>query len=93
MEDIYNDFKKWIGILICGLSVIGFFISSDNISDFFWETLSINQTQGDSNASEFLVVIILFLVSVLVWLKKLPIAAKIIGFIVGGIIWLIYADD
>jgi hypothetical protein len=29
----------------------------------------------------------------LIWLKKLPIAAKVTGFIVGGIIWLMNNDE
>jgi hypothetical protein len=48
---------------------------------------------NDSSASNFLHTVEFFIIDLLIWLKKLPIAAKVAGLIVGGIIWFMNDDE
>jgi hypothetical protein len=87
-EEVIKDMSKlflfWLGIIICLLSVAGFFVSSEWIAKNYLKTIS-DYSGNDSNASSFLVEVEIFFLKVASWLKKLPIWAKIVGVVVGGI--------
>jgi hypothetical protein len=91
-KEISNYFIKWIGIVICILSLVGFFISSDSILKLIFE-MEADHKINDSNAGAFLYSIELFLLNLLIWLKKLPVAAKIVGIIIGGLLWFTHNED
>jgi hypothetical protein len=91
-REIRNYFFKWIGIVVCLLAAIGFFLNSESLTKMILES-DLNHRLNDSSASDFLYTIESFIIDMLIWLKKLPIAAKVTGFIVGGIIWLMNNDE
>ena len=88
-EEVIKDMSKlllfWIGIIICILSIVGFFVSSEWISNSYQKSFS-DYSGNDSNASSFLLNLELYFLKVAGWLKELPIWTKIIGVIWGGII-------
>jgi hypothetical protein len=89
--EITNYFLKWIGIIICTLSVVSFFISSEWALNFLIEN-KIEFGQNDSDVNRLFANLSANIVVFALWLKKLPIIIKIIGIISGGVLWLIYND-
>jgi len=92
VREIYTYYIKWLGIIICALCIFSFFVSTNWIITLIKET---NQEYGrtDSDASKFLYTIGIYIAEFGYWLKKLPIILKIIGTVVGGIIWLTHNED
>ena len=92
VRGIYNYYIKWLGIIICSLCVFSFFVSTNWIITLIKET---NQEYGrtDSDASKFLYTIGIYIAEFGYWLKKLPIFIKVIGIVVGGIIWVTHNED
>ena len=90
-QEISNYFIKWLGIVVCVLSLIGLFINSESILKLYYEAQEFRN--DDSNIAQLLFSITSLILKVLVKLKKLPIAAKVIGLILGGILWITHNDD
>jgi hypothetical protein len=96
-EEVLKDMSKlflfWVGLIICVLSVAGFFVSSEWIVSSYQKTF-LEYSGNDSNASSFLLDLELTFLKIARWLKDLPIWAKIVGVVVGGIMALAnYEDD
>jgi hypothetical protein len=95
-ENIVNEISSyllmWLGIVICILCAVGFFISSEWLL-----TQSINTSykyrNDDSDAGNFLYQVEIIMLNIAIWLKNLPVVAKIIGVIVGGILWFTNSDE
>lgn len=87
-EEVFKDMSRlflfWLGVIICLLSVAGFFVSSEWIAKNYLKTIA-EYGGDDSNASSLLLEVEIFFLKVASWLKKLPIWAKIAGVVVGGI--------
>jgi hypothetical protein len=83
-KDMSRLFLFWLGVIICLLSVAGFFVSSEWIANNYIKTIA-EYSGDDSNASSLLLEVEIFFLKVASWLKKLPIGAKIAGVVVGGI--------
>ena len=92
VKEISSYFLKWIGIVICVLAVVSFFLDSESLTKMILQS-EVDQRLNDSSASNFLHTVEFFIIDVLIWLKKLPIAAKVTGLIVGGIIWFMNDDE
>ncbi len=92
VKEISSYFLKWIGIVICVLAVVSFFLDSESLTKMILQS-EVDQRLNDSSASNFLHMVEFFIIDVLIWLKKLPIAAKVTGLIVGGIIWFMNDDE
>jgi hypothetical protein len=91
-QEISNYFIKWLGIVVCVLSLIGLFINSESILNLIFE-MERDHRLNDSNAGEILYSIELFMLNLLIWLKKLPIVAKVIGAIIGGLLWFTHNEE
>lgn len=48
---------------------------------------------NDSDAANLLFKIEMIMLDVALWLKNLPVATKVIGIIVGGLLWFSNSDD
>jgi hypothetical protein len=92
LKEISSYLFKWIGIIICFLCALGFFISSEWLVTESIKTHT-EYLNNDSNASGFLYQFELLMIDIAVWLKKLPAGAKIVGIITGGILWLVHSDE
>ena len=92
VKEISSYFLKWIGIVVCVLAVVSFFIDSESLTKMILQS-DVDHRLNDSSASNFLQTVEFFIIDVLIWLKKLPIAAKVTGLIVGGIIWFMNNDE
>lgn len=92
VKEISSYFLKWIGIVVCVLAVVSFFIDSESLTKMILQS-DVDHRLNDSSASNFLQTVEFFIIDVLIWLKKIPIAAKVAGLIVGGIIWFMNDDD
>jgi hypothetical protein len=91
-KEISSYLLMWLGIVICILCAVGFFISSEWLI-----TQSINTSNeyrnDDSNAGNFLYQIEIIMIDIAIWLKNLPVVAKIIGVIVGLILWFTNSNE
>jgi hypothetical protein len=90
-NEISNLFLKWLGVIICVLSLVGFFVSTEWAVKFIIEH-ELEFGTNDSEASKLIYLIGVKLVETALWLKKLPVIVKIIGVISGGILWLKYNE-
>jgi hypothetical protein len=90
-KEITNYLLMWIGIVLCFLSAVGFFVSTEWAVKFIIEH-ELEFGTNDSEASKLIYLIGVKLVETALWLKKLPVIVKIIGVISGGILWLKYNE-
>jgi len=92
MKLITRVIFKWIGIVVCVLSICSIFISTEWILSGILE-IEKDFGQVDSDAGVLLKKIGYLIAEFMLWLKNLPIYVKISGIIFGGIIWLSNNDD
>ncbi len=93
IKDILSDCLKWIGIVVCILSLVSFFISSEWIIKTLFEVEMEHSIMDDSDASTLIKKVEIYMLEFAFWLKELPVVAKIIGAVVGGIIWYFSIED
>jgi hypothetical protein len=91
-REITNYIFKWIGIVVCVLSALSIFVTTEWIVSIILES-EMEFGQDDSDASAFLKNIGYIMAKIGLWLKKLPIYAKISGIVIGGIIWFSNTED
>lgn len=91
-KEIFSYIFKWIGIVVCVLSICSIFISTEWILSGILE-IEKDFGQVDSDAGVLLKKIGYLIAEFMLWLKNLPIYVKISGIIFGGIIWLSNNDD
>ena len=92
IKKISSYFLKWVGIVMCILCAVSFFITTE------WVLKTLMETErefriSDSDASKFFYYFQLYILEFAIWLKKLPLIIKIIGFIVGILICVSNTDD
>jgi hypothetical protein len=92
INEIIRDFFKWIGICLCALSAIGFFINSSDIEEMIRETIH-DYISDDSDAAKFLFKVQMKLSFFLGWLKSRPVVVKILSFALGLYMWLSNSED
>ena len=92
LRAISSYILMWIGIVMCVLCAAGFFVSTDWLL-----TQAINASSeyqnNDSDAASLLFKIEMIMLDVALWLKNLPVATKVIGIIIGGLLWFSNSDD
>lgn len=91
-KEITSYIFKWIGIVVCVLSIGSIFISTEWILSIILESEK-DFGQDDSDAGVFLKKIGYLIAELGWWLKNLPIYVKISGIVFGGIIWLSNNED
>jgi hypothetical protein len=91
-KEITNYLLMWIGIVVCVLSAVSLFISTEWAINFLIEN-EIEFGNNDSDVNILFTKIGYKMVEFGLWLKKLPIYIKIIGIISGVIIWFSYHED
>lgn len=91
IKQIGSHLAMWVGIVVCVVSVIAMFLSTETLAKQLIET-EMSYANNDSDAATFLHTLEMTLIEFGVWLKKLPIGAKIAGIVVGGILWISNAD-
>ena len=91
VKQIGSNLAMWLGIVVCVLCVVALVISSETLLRLLIET-EMNYTNDDSDASNLLYTVETTLLEFGIWLKKLPVGAKIAGIVVGGILWISNAD-
>lgn len=91
LKQIFSYFAMWVGIVICVLSALSFFISTETMLRWLLEA-EIEHQGNDSDASTILYNLQIKLLELGIWLKDLPLAAKIGGVVVGGLLWFSNAD-
>lgn len=92
VKEIASYFLKWIGIVVCALCAVSFFINSEWVAKQILET-QMNYSNDDSDASNLLYKIEIFMIDTAIWLKKLPTTIKIIGLVLGGLLWFSNSED
>jgi len=94
-EDVFKQassyFTMWIGVVVCALCAVSFFISTESLVKWVVET-EIEHRGDDSDASVLIYNAKMLMLDLGLWLKNLPTVAKIAGVIVGGILWFSNAD-
>jgi len=86
-KEITSYIFKWIGIVVCVLSICSIFISTEWILSIILESKK-DFGLDDSDAGVLLKKILYSIAKLGLWLKNLPIYVKISGIVFGGIIWL-----
>ncbi|MFM2139042.1 MAG: hypothetical protein RJA57_1349 [Bacteroidota bacterium] len=84
---IASQFIFWVGMLVFGLALVSFFISSEWIVKTYFETLA-EVGSNDSDAANFFQKLVFMLLKFAAWLKQLPMGAKVAGLVIGGLIAL-----
>ena len=92
VKEITSYFLKCIGIVVCVLCAVSFFINSEWAAKQILET-QMNYSNDDSEAANLLYKIEVFMIDTAIWLKKLPISLKITGLVLGGLLWFSNSDD
>ena len=91
-DAIGSYYLFWIGLLILGLSVAALFINTEWVFKSYMEAV-LTHGSNDSDAARFLYEVELKLLEFALWLKKLPVAIKITGVVVGGLISLVHKPN
>jgi hypothetical protein len=91
VKEISKYLMMWVGIVVCVLSVVSFFLSTETLVRLLLET-ELEHVGDDSDASSLIYNIEIKLLELGIWLKGLPLAAKISGTVLGGLLWFSNAD-
>ena len=91
VKEISKYLMMWVGIVVCVLSVVSFFLSTETQVRLLLET-ELEHVGDDSDASSLIYNIEIKLLELGIWLKGLPLAAKISGTVLGGLLWFSNAD-
>lgn len=91
VKEISKYLMMWVGIVVCVLSVVSFFLSTETLLRLLLET-ELEHVGDDSDASSLIYNIEMKLLELGIWLKGLPLAAKISGTVLGGLLWFSNAD-
>ena len=92
VKEITSYFLKWIGIVVCVLCAVSFFINSEWVAKQILET-QMNYSNDDSEAANLLYKMEVFMIDTAIWLKKLPTSLKITGLVLGGLLWFSNSVD
>ena len=91
VKEISKYLMMWVGIVVCVLSIVSFFLSTETLVRLLLET-ELEHVGDDSDASGLIYNVEIKLLELGIWLKGLPIAAKISGTVLGGLLWFSNAD-
>jgi hypothetical protein len=92
VKEITSYFLKWIGIVVCILCAVSFFINSEWVAKQIIET-QMTYSNDDSEAANLLYKMEVFMIDAAIWLKKLPTSLKVTGLVLGGLLWFSNSED
>jgi hypothetical protein len=91
IKQIRKYLLMWLGIIVCGLCALSFFITTKGLMSILTQS-ELDFGSSDSDVSVLLHNIELNILKFGIWLKSLPLINKVIGFVLGGIIWFLNKD-